>query len=172
MRDTRDCLGCRLPRRPFLCGKAGGRRRGPREGGILRCAQKQEAGGRVAPSRGGAGDGVREGAAPGTGAFAPWAHSFAGWAKEGQEAGRPGGSFARGVRKRGARRRGPGTGAFARSAKQEAEGRLAPSRGGWSWPYRGLKNLRKDMVRREISVFPVGTGNYFGLGRKYFYKLT
>ena len=73
---------------------------------------------------------MREGAAPGTGAFAPWAHSFAGWAKEGQEAGRPGGSFAL----------------------------------GWSWLYGGLKNLRKDMVKRDGAVLPVGMGNFLGWG--------
>ena len=78
----------------------------------------------------GCGNGVREGAAPGTGAFAPWAHSFAGWAKEGQEAGRPGGSFAL----------------------------------GWSWLYGGLKNLRKDMVKRDGAVLPVGMGNFLGWG--------
>ena len=79
----------------------------------------------MAPSRGGAGDGVREGAAPGTGAFARSAK---------QEAGGPGGSFA----------------------------------GGWSWPYRGLKNLRKDMVKREGAVLPVGMGNFLDRGGNIF----
>lgn len=34
--------------------------------------------------------------------------------------------------------------------------------------YGGMKNLRKDMVKREISVFPVGMGNFLDWGGNIF----
>lgn len=57
-----------------------------------------------------------------------------------------------------------GTGVFALCAKQEAEGLLLLRAGA----YRGMKNLRKDMVKREGAVLPVGMGNFLDWGGNIF----
>lgn len=49
-----------------------------------------------------------------------------------------------------------------------ARGWRAQEGRGVGGPYGGMKNLRKNMVKREISVFPVGMGNFLDWGGNIF----